>query len=128
MGTKFGKLLYDSGTVAAGAAIDSGVLDVRCASHLLVSVLNFAGDAGRVTVATLYFNSPTDSSSGALTLSTAALGTNRLIGIGDGLASSAGLNLDSYLFPLPAYIKFTVAAAGTQGLRILVMARTSDSM
>lgn len=128
MSTKFGKLLYDSGTVAAGAAIDSGVLDVRGASHLLISVLNFAGDAGRVTVATLYLNSPAEASSGALTLSTAALGTNRTIGIGDGLTTAAGINYDAYAIPLPAYIKFTVAAAGTQGLRILVMARTSDSM
>lgn len=117
--SKKGKLVYDSGLVAAGAVINSGVIDVSGADQLLVLVIN-SGAAGRVISVSAYDDA------GSVLLDTpyaptVTAATTARYAFGNGVVAT-GLT-GAMSIPLPNKMSFSLAAGGAGNGRIVVWAR-----
>lgn len=116
-----GRVLYDSGAVGAGAAINSGVLDLTGVEDLLIVADNAAGAATRALTADVYLDDGVTAIVSALALRTVAIGAKELVTIGAG-AIATGLTA-AFSLPLPTKMKITLAAGGAANGRLTVYGR-----
>lgn len=117
-------LVYDSGIVAAGGAIDSGVLDISAYSVCSVFVDNSAGAAVRLASWPGYMSDGTTQIVGVAGIGGAgntAIGGYGIYTIGVG-GGTAGVTAGAQ-FVLPPKMKFLVAAAGAANGRLVVYCR-----
>src|SRR3954465_750202 len=107
---RLGTQLSDSGLVAAGAIINTVVLDVRTITDLLVIVTNSDGAATRALTMTIY-TADGNTALATLAVRTVAISATETIHIGP-CAVATGITAVSCL-PLPCKVKLTLAAAGS---------------
>lgn len=117
-------VLFDSGLVAGGAAIASGVLNTRGLTQVGVDFFNGDGVATRAMVVHLYLDDlVTEVVSGGVSLGNAPITSHNLQPYGLGAAGGvAGANLVQAM-PIPAGMQFNLAAGGTSNGRIVVYGR-----
>lgn len=120
-----GSLLWDSGVVAAGAAIDSPVLDTTDATDLYVVADNSAGAATRnITIDTLLPDGLAVIDSG-LVLRTVAAGAKERGTVGptnSGALGTPALNF-SYPCTIPTRVRFHLVAGGAANGRLTIWRR-----
>jgi hypothetical protein len=116
-------LLYDSGTVAAGAALSSGVLDLSKIETLFVVIFN--GDAaGRTLQSTIFLEDGTTQIQAATTIRAVAAGpsTTELLGIGPNVVATGITAVVGYAV-LPTRLQLSITAAGTSNCRMTIYGR-----
>lgn len=119
-------LVYDSGSVASGAAIDSGVLDVSRYSVCTAFTDSSAGSQRLVVFvgyqidgSTVLFNGTTGTGTGGTANTPASSYGIFTVGIG---ASTAGIT-NASVYVLPPKMQFKMNAAGTGAGRVTVYCR-----
>lgn len=113
-----GKVIYDSGDVAAGAVINSPVLDLSACSSLRVRVKNLDAAAARSLNFNEYLSDLTTSISGLTTV--VSVIANSIPSFGFAAVSSVTA---SAVAGVPVAASFQLAAGGTAVGRIVIICR-----
>ncbi len=117
----YGRVVYDSGSVASGAVITSGVLDLRPYQAVRITVLNSSGTNTRALTMQEYAED--------LTTALPAAATPQAIGT---VGTSAHVNYCLASTPnltsavsngVPIAAVFSLAAAGTSAGRVIITGR-----
>jgi hypothetical protein len=118
---KKGKVLYDSGTVAAGAVINSPVLDLTGIESVSVIAANATGGSARSLSMTVYLDDGTTqiASFGVATVN--GNDTAKITVAPD--VTQFGPSVTSFSMVVPTKAKFALAAAGAADARVTVIGR-----
>lgn len=112
-------LVYDSGVVASGAVINSGILDLRRFTQATIVCVNSDGASTRGLTFNVYPPSSTTAIGANITIGNVATGgVTQIATVGGGWTSGLG----GYA-GLPGFVQFTMAAAGSSNGRMMIWAR-----
>lgn len=112
--------IYDSGVVASGAIIATPIFDTTPYERLLVVVSNSSGASTRALTALVHaLDATTGAPFSLITIALATVGTSTTSALHVGPCSTT-TNGD---IPLPALLKFSLAAAGSSNGRLTIFGR-----
>lgn len=122
-----GTVLYDSGSVAAGAAIDTGVLDLTGISDLFFVATNAATGLARNLTMDSYLEDGTTAIDSGFVLRQVAVGAVTERGTAGVHAPAAVSTTPALTFsrpgPLPTKAQFHLVAAGAAAARLTIYAQ-----
>lgn len=110
------ELVYDSGNVAAGAVINSGVLDMRKFTQATIVCTNADAALRALTFSTYAPGSSTVI--GTISIGSVAGTSTQIATVGGGWSSG----MSGYA-GLPGFVSFTMAAAGASNGRVMIWGR-----
>jgi hypothetical protein len=120
-----GHVLFDSGVVAAGAVIDTPVLDVAQSDGLYVVADNAAGAATRNVTMDTYLDDGATAIDSAFILRTVAAGAKERGTVGALNSGALGTPALTFAFPcvMPSKVKLHFSAGGAANGRLTVFRR-----
>jgi hypothetical protein len=112
-------IIYDR-VVAAGAAFNTGVLDVSTYKNLMLVVTN--SDAGTRTLQVAFFlEDGTTAIYGPINIRTVGIGATETLTVGPGVTT--GVTAAFAYSVIPTRVRYNVTAAGTSDFRLTIYAR-----
>jgi len=115
----YGRVIYDSGIVASGAVINSGILDLRCFSSIRIIAYNADGAATRALTCQEYLSdlaTPIPSTSTPFTIATVATSSASRYGF----APLAKFTADPSA-GVPVAASFSLATNGSSNGRLTIV-------
>jgi hypothetical protein len=119
--TSKGMILYNSGTVAAGAVISSPTLDVSGIREITCWINNTAGAVARITNVKVYADDGTTLLFAAQARSIAAAASEWLV-LGTGAVGN-GSAVIPFPITIPRYVAFNIPAAGAAACSLMCWGR-----
>jgi hypothetical protein len=121
---KKGKILWDSGVVAAGAIISAcPILDTTGIEHITVFVINAGGAATRTLRLWQYLADGVTAFGSSLATRIVATGASEWVVFGPGASTPAGTQVYGYPMVVPPFLKFQLDAGGAVDGRIVIYGR-----